>query len=131
MAPLYRALVVDDQGVLRDGLGPVPPDGVASLVRRARARGLLTAVLSNADRVDPALTGLVDVVLVSGGTGLAKPSPAAFRACAQRLGLEPQQCLFVDDLPANVRGAAAAGMTGVLHRSVEQTTQELDVLLGI
>lgn len=131
MAPTFRALVVDDQGVLRSGGGPVPAGGVALLVGRARAAGLLTAVLSNADRVDPALSGLVDLVLVSGETGLAKPNPAAFAACAERLRVQPGECVLVDDLPANVHGAVAAGMTGVLHRCDEQTAAELAVLLGL
>ena len=38
---------------------------------------------------------------------------------------------MVDDLAANVRGAAAAGMTGVLHRSVAATVAELEVLTGL
>ena len=127
----YAALVVDDQGVLRVGGGPVPPDGVAALIARARAAGLRTAVLSNADRADPALRDLVDEVVVSGETGVAKPDVAAFAGCARRLGVEPHQCVLVDDHPANARGAAAAGMTGVLHRSDAETAAELGVLLDL
>jgi HAD superfamily hydrolase (TIGR01509 family) len=129
----YRALVVDDLGVLRPAPGlPLPDDGVAGLVRSARSRGLRTAVLSNADAVDQVagFADVVDVVCVSGVTGLRKPDPEAFLDCARRLGVPAAECLLVDDAPANVRGAAAAGMTGVLHRDLEQTAAELAVLLG-
>jgi putative hydrolase of the HAD superfamily len=44
--------------------------------------------------------------------GQVKPDPAAFRTVAGLLGVEPEDCAFVDDRPANVAGAEAAGMTG-------------------
>lgn len=99
----------------------------------ARRAGVRVGVLSNADDVDPAagFDAFADVVHVSGRTGLRKPDPAAFRACAHALGVEPGECVAVDDLPANVRAAVAVGMVGVLHRDVEQTAAELRVLLGL
>ena len=45
--------------------------------------------------------------------GTKKPDPAIFRSVAQRLGVEPRECLFVDDKPHNARGAREAGMTGI------------------
>jgi putative hydrolase of the HAD superfamily len=130
----YRALLVDDLGTLRPAPGrPVGEDGVAAVVRRAGAAGLRTAVLSNADAVDPAarFAALVDVVLVSGETGLRKPDPAAFAGAAARLGVPPEACLLVDDLPENVRAAAALGMTGVLHRDDARTAEEVAALLSL
>jgi putative hydrolase of the HAD superfamily len=130
----YRGLVVDDLGTLRSAPGrPVGDDGIAALVRAARAAGLRTAVLSNADAVDPAagFDDLVDVVLVSGRTGLRKPDPAAFLDAAARLGVAPAGCLVVDDLPENVRGAVAAGMTAVLHRDDAATAAEVQALLSV
>jgi FMN phosphatase YigB (HAD superfamily) len=38
---------------------------------------------------------------------------------------------MVDDLPQNVRGAVAAGMTAVQHTDVDSTRAELEVLLGL
>ncbi|HVL83425.1 MAG TPA: HAD-IA family hydrolase [Pseudonocardia sp.] len=130
----YRALLVDDLGTLRPAPGrPVGDGGVAALVRAARAAGLRTAVLSNADAVDPraGFEALVDVVLVSGETGVRKPDPAAFAGAAARLGVPPEACLVVDDLPENVRAAAALGMTGVLHRDDASTAEEVRVLLSL
>lgn len=127
----YAALVLDDLGVLRAAPGLPPDPDVVALVLAVRAAGLRTAVLSNADDVDPAagFERLADVVCVSGQTGLRKPDPAAFADVARRLGVPTSACVHVDDLPANVRAAAAAGMTGVLHVDLATTTAEVSALL--
>ena len=70
-----------------------------------------------------------DAVVVSGEVGMRKPEPRIYVLTAERLGVPVERCVFVDDLPANVRGAAAAGMTGVLHQSRDQTVTELGALL--
>ena len=107
---------------------PEPLDDVVPLLRAA---GLRTAVLSNADGPPrPGLRGLVDVVLLSGETGLRKPDPQAFAGAAARLGVAPGECVHVDDLPANVRGAVQAGLVGVLHRTRAATVAELEALTG-
>jgi FMN phosphatase YigB (HAD superfamily) len=62
---------------------------------------------------------------------MRKPDPDIYQLCAQRLGLPPQACVFVDDLSPNVRGAAAVGMVGVLHRTYDETVAELQTLLGL
>lgn len=62
---------------------------------------------------------------------MRKPEPGIYLHAARLLGLEPQQCVFVDDLPSNVRGAAAVGMVGVRHVTAEQTIAELEALLGV
>jgi HAD superfamily hydrolase (TIGR01509 family) len=122
-----RALVVDDAGVLS-----ATREQLTDVVRQVRAAGLATAVLSNADgRPRPALVDLVDLVVLCGSDALRKPDPAVFRAVAQRLGVAPGECVFVDDLAVNVRGAVAAGMAGVVHRDLATTTEELRVLLGL
>jgi epoxide hydrolase-like predicted phosphatase len=103
-------------------------------VRAAKVHGLGTALLSNSwglgyDRADWA--ALFDVVVISGEVGLRKPEPAIYRLAAERLGARPEECVFVDDLAHNVRGAAAAGMVGVHHTSVEMTLSELEALFGV
>ena len=47
---------------------------------------------------------------------MAKPGPEIFRLAADRLGLPPEACVFVDDWDKNVDAARAVGMHGVLHR---------------
>lgn len=52
-------------------------------------------------------------IVVSGEIGLVKPAPAIYRHLTTRFGLAPERCLFVDDQPANVAAARAAGMHAV------------------
>jgi putative hydrolase of the HAD superfamily len=70
-------------------------------------------------------------VVISGEVGLRKPQPEIYRLAADRLGHRTDECVFVDDLAPNVRGAAAAGMVGVHHRDVEATVAELEALFGL
>lgn len=52
-----------------------------------------------------------ELLLEAGRSGVLKPDPAVFRWALQQLAEhDPARCLFVDDLPSNLRGAAAAGM---------------------
>ncbi len=104
---------------------------MAALVRRARTRGLLTALLSNSWGNDYPRDGWVDmfdVVVVSGEVGMRKPEPRIFTHTLELLGLEPGECVFVDDLPHNVAAAVAVGMVGVRHRSYAETLAELEIL---
>ncbi len=54
-----------------------------------------------------------DAMVLSCGVGMAKPDPSIYRLAAERLGLPPQECVFVDDVPPYVAGAQAVGMAGV------------------
>lgn len=121
---------MDYAGVLTDG----PPGVEAPLVgvlRRARGHGVRTGVLSNSATAPGGpgyWTGVADAVLASGPLGFAKPDPRAYLAVADALGLDPGECVFVDDLAVNVRGAAAVGMVGVVHHDLEVTLGELRIL---
>lgn len=131
MDRLYDALVVDDVGVL-SGVREDDAAALESVVRTARAAGLRTGLLSNAGGCGrPEWPDLFDTVVLSGIAGVAKPDPEAFLLVAERLGVAPERCVFVDDLRRNVLGAAAVGMTGVHHTSRAATVAELEVLLGL
>lgn len=127
-----KALIVDWGGVLTDGQDGGGPT-VTSLVRHARQAGLATAVLSNcaANAYPRTEWGeLFDVIVVSGEVGLQKPDLAIYELTAKRLGLPPAACVFVDDLAANARSAAEAGMVSIQHRSYAETSLELEAILG-
>jgi epoxide hydrolase-like predicted phosphatase len=105
-------------------------------VRRARAAGVKTGLISNSwgDGLayDPAmLEELFDAVVISGEVGLHKPQPEIFHLGAERIGVAPQACVFVDDLRENCAGAEAVGMTAILHRGSEGTLPQLEELLGV
>lgn len=103
------------------------------VVRTARATGFRTGLLSNSWGLDYVRDGwdtLFDAVVISGEVGLRKPDPEIYALAAERLGLPPEQIVFVDDLAPNVRAAAAAGMVGIQHTDVATTVDELEILLG-
>ena len=50
-----------------------------------------------------------------------KPQPEIYRLAAERLGVAPEECVFVDDLRENCEGAEAVGMTAIRHRSPKET----------
>lgn len=126
---------VPHEGLLqRVFAGMRPSDGMISVVRRAKERGIATGLLSNSWGLDYNRNGwdeLFDALVISGEVGLRKPEPAIYQLAAERLGVAPAECVFVDDLAVNVRGAAAAGMIGVHHTSVESTVAELEALFGV
>ena len=75
--------------------------------------------------------GLFDAVVISGECGMRKPEEGIFLHTAKILGLEPQQCVFIDDIEANVAAAVACGMTGVHHTEAAETAAALNDLLGV
>jgi epoxide hydrolase-like predicted phosphatase len=133
--------------IRRDGT-PVPAAGLiermfahlehqpqmAALVRRARSHGIKTALLSNSwGNTYPrdAWDGMFDDIVISGEVQLRKPDPEIFLLSASRLGLEPQECVFVDDLEVNVDGARGFGMIAIHHTSYDETRRELESLFGV
>ena len=104
-------------------------------VRQARAAGLRTGLISNSmggasyDR--SVFSELFDGVVISGEVGMHKPQPEIFLMGAERAGVAPDECVFVDDLRENCEGAEAVGMTAVLHRGADTTLPELERLLGV
>jgi putative hydrolase of the HAD superfamily len=128
-------------GVKADGLverlfaGVVPDEAMIDGVRQARAAGIRTGLISNSwgeglAYDPPLMRELFDVVVISGEVGLHKPEPEIFRLAAHRLGVVPQECVFVDDLRENCAGAEAVGMTAILHRGSEATLSALGHMLG-
>ncbi len=61
---------------------------------------------------------------------VVKPDPAIYRLFLERFGLEASECVFVDDLPANVEGAVKTGFHGICFHSKEQVEKELQALLS-
>jgi len=115
--------------------GSAPDERMLDAVRRARAAGIRTGLVSNSwgTRRYPrdVLAELFDGVVISGEVGMRKPAPEIYRLGADRIGLEPGACVFVDDLPFNLSPAAELGMATVHHRSAEETIGELERLLGV
>nr|XP_051682775.1 acyl-CoA dehydrogenase family member 10 isoform X3 [Oryctolagus cuniculus] len=105
-------------------------------ITRIRARGLQTAVLSNnfylpdGKSFFPLDRSQFDVVVESCLEGISKPDPRIYQLCLQRLGLQPSESIFLDDLGQNLKAAASLGIHTVKVRDPETAVQELETLLG-
>jgi epoxide hydrolase-like predicted phosphatase len=115
------------------GMQPLKP--MVEAVREIRAGGLLTGLITNSwstahyDR--KLLAELFDDVVISAEVALHKPQPEIYRLAAERIEVEPDECIFVDDLRENCEGAEAVGMTAIRFRDAEQTIARLAELTGL
>jgi putative hydrolase of the HAD superfamily len=136
-----RLLRLDGAAVAAEGLlqrmfaASVHVPAMYDMIRALRGAGFRTALLSNSwgceeyPRAD--FPGLFDTVVISGECGMRKPEQGIFVHTAKSLGLAPEQCVFIDDIEANVAAAAACGMAGVHHTETAQTIAALQDLLGV
>ncbi len=95
-------------------LEPLP--GVLDWLERFSQAGFPQAVASSApwENIDAVVTEL-DITkwfqaLVSGSSLKGKPDPATFLLAAQKLGMEPVNCLVIEDARVGVEAARRAGM---------------------
>lgn len=104
-------------------------------IRAVRGAGLRTGLLSNSwgagDYPLEDFPGLFDAVVISGEVGMRKPEAGIFLRAADVLGLAPAQCVFIDDMEANVAAATDLGMTALLHTEAAVTVAALEDLLGL
>ena len=131
---------LDGRPVAAEGLlarmfaASVVQSAMLDLIRSLRAAGLRTALLSNSwgdDYPRHLFPDLFDVVVISAEVGMRKPEERIFRHTAQLLGLEPQECLFIDDVEANIAAAQAIGLVAVHHRDLAPTVAYLRDELGL
>ena len=121
--------------VTRIFAGMTAEEDMMEAVVLARQAGYQTALLSNSWGLDlyprDRFPDMFDVVVISGEVGLRKPDPDIFTLTTEKLGLEADRCVFVDDHPGHLKAAVDAGMTTVLHRTPKETIAELEGLLEI
>ena len=68
---------------------------------------------------------LLDDIVISGEVGMIKPDPGIFEHLLQRIARKADECLFIDDAPANVEQAQKMGFTTIQFQSPEQLEDEL------
>jgi putative hydrolase of the HAD superfamily len=109
-------------------------EGVVGLIRKLHGRYKLAVLSNSPPNLARWLQGwgildLFDVVFCSGDEGVKKPDPAAFQIALERLGIAPQETIFIDDTPGHVRAAEALGVRGVLFTTAEALAEELNTML--
>jgi putative hydrolase of the HAD superfamily len=69
-----------------------------------------------------------DALVLSHEIKARKPAAAFFAHCQRLAGCSPKQCLFIDDLPANVAGARACGWHGIVYTGENELHRQLAAL---
>ena len=129
-------LGVESDGLI-DGLfaGVQPDMAMLEAVRSAREAGIRTALVSNSWGVHryphDLFSEIFDGIVISGEEGTRKPAKRMYELGAERAGVAPELCVFVDDLPFNLAPAEELGMATVHHTSADTTIPQLEALLGV
>ena len=114
------------------------PEMIAYM-RELRDRGLRMALLTNNVReweatwraMLPEIDEIFEVVVDSAFVGMRKPEPEIYLLTLERLGggIEPGDCVFIDDIALNCDAARELGMAAVVFESAEQARPEVEAAL--
>jgi HAD superfamily hydrolase (TIGR01509 family) len=66
-----------------------------------------------------------DVLVWSYQVHMVKPDPSIYRYTLKKLGIRPEETLFLDDKPVNVEAARAVGMKALKFSTVERLREDL------
>ncbi len=123
--------------------GDVRPEMV-DMLDRVKAAGYLVACLTNnviggdgraaagdapAQQI-AAIMDRFDVIVESSKVGVRKPEPRFYEIACELLGVQPPECVFLDDLGINLKPAAAMGMTTIKVTNAKQAIVDLTAALG-
>ncbi|MCC5579799.1 HAD family phosphatase [Microtetraspora sp. AC03309] len=135
-----RLVTLDGVPPVAEGLlarmfvGFQPVEEMNEMLRLARTAGIRTCLVSNSWANDyPRHTwdGLFDEIVISGEVGMRKPEERIFHHALGLVGLPPEECVFIDDIEANITAARAIGLVGIHHRDAPATIGELEGLFGL
>lgn len=101
-------------------------EGAESAMRQIKARGVKLGLITNGSsrsqhaKIDQAgFRSLFDTIIVSDDVSVKKPDPAIFHIALTRLGIAPEQAVYVGDHPANdIDGAVRAGLRAIWLRGM-------------
>lgn len=113
-------LAASDEGEVRnqsliDFIKTLRPRYKLAMLSNVRSRARLDLRFNSGE-----LDDLFDVVVASGDVGLIKPERQIYEMVAEKLGVQPAECLMVDDLELYCEGARATGMSTILFKDTEQ-----------
>ena len=106
--------------------------GTIELLKRLKTAGYPIYGLSNwsaetfpyaRDKYD--FFNMLDDMVISGEVGSIKPEPEIFEILLGKIGKPANQCLFIDDAPANIEQARRMGFAAIRFESAEQLEREL------
>jgi putative hydrolase of the HAD superfamily len=74
---------------------------------------------------------LFDHVIESAKIGLRKPNPRIYQMMTDALDVDPEHCVYLDDLGVNLRPARAMGMTTIKVLGAAQAIADLERATGL
>lgn len=116
--------------------GNVPNVPLFEYIRDMISPSYKVGLLSNAganwlhDMFEPWQVGLIDQAVLSCDLGVVKPNPVMYETIAARLGVLPEESVFIDDRLEYVTGARATGMRAVHYQGFHQVKADLEVMLN-
>lgn len=134
---MIKAVIFDCYGVILDVMRNEQQTLVLDFVRSLKGAyklGMVSNVVSRSsiDRhFQPGeLDTLFDVIVASGEVGIEKPDPRIYRLAAEKLGVAPEECLFIDDIGRFCAGAEEVGMQSITffdpRISIDEIKQHLE-----
>jgi epoxide hydrolase-like predicted phosphatase len=105
---------------------------MASLRKAGYKIGLLSndvMTLEDKLRTDLNLYNAFDAVVISAGIGVMKPDAAAYLAIVEVLGVQPAECIFIDDNMQNIEGARLVGMSAIHFMPGMNLQAQIDALI--
>jgi len=115
--------------------GNKPNEPLFRYIRDTISPHYRVGLLSNAganwlnDIFEPWQIALVDEAVLSCDLGIVKPHPVMYETIATRLGVLPEDAVFVDDRIEFVTGAQAIGMKAIIYRDMAQMRGDLEAIL--
>ena len=115
----------------------LPVEGMKELVGELKDQGYGIYLLSNAARDVPDYWHLVpgheyfDGLCVSAFEGYIKPQPEIYARALEKFGVEARECVFIDDVTANIEAALNAGMQGIVFHDDLKELREKLLRLGV
>ena len=108
-----------------------------SWLRTLKARGYRLYILSNYGKRSFEINSprygflpLTDGQLISYEVQRLKPEPEIYESLCERFGIRPEESVFIDDVPANVRAAEALGFSGIVFTGRESAGARLEEILA-
>lgn len=132
--PHYAELIQAYHDNWKDSIGN-HFEGTVKIMKRLKTAGYALYGLSNWSaetfpiaREQYDFFDLLDDIVISGEVGSVKPEPEFFEIALKRIGKPANECLFIDDSPANIEQARKMGFATILFQSSEQLEAELQRL---
>ena len=133
--PAHEQQIRQAYGRVGDTIGLMPY--ACEWIRELKARGYHLYILSNYSRRTyeqsvEKMTFLPDMdgAVFSFQCRLIKPEPAIYRFLCEKYGLNPCECVFLDDREENVQQACLEGFRGIRFQNYGQAGEELERLLA-